>query len=172
MPYAFSSTEKKFQVIPGKKPSPENVMIEETGTVIELKGPSTAIVLCQKGSFCEQCAALDACRMGDDNTSMQVEAHNTVAAEVGDRVVLSVSSKTFLTSSFVVYIVPIIFLLIGGLIGQYIGETVITDLPAQLLSALFGVSFLVGAFLTIRVGSRALKREYYLPRIVRILRDD
>ena len=110
--------------------------------------------------------------MGDDNTSMQVEAHNTVAAEVGDRVVLAVTSKTFLTSSFVVYIVPIIFLLVGGLIGQYIGETVITDLPAQLLSALFGVSFLVGAFLTIKIGSRALTREYYLPRIVRILYDD
>ena len=147
-------------------------MIEETGTVIELKGPSTAVVLCQKGSFCEQCAAMDACRLGDDNQSMQVEAHNTVAASVGDRVVISVSSKTFLTSSFLVYIVPILFMLFGGLIGQYLGETVITDLPTELLSALFGVAFLVGTFLTIRVGSRALKREYYLPRIVRILYDD
>lgn len=147
-------------------------MIEETGTVIELKGPSTAVVLCQKGSFCDHCAAMDACRLGDDNQSMTVEAHNALAAEVGDRVVLAVSSKTFLTSSFIVYIVPIVFLLIGGLLGQYIGEEMISGVSPQLLSALIGVAFLVGSFLTIRVGSRALNNEYYLPRIVRVLTED
>jgi len=147
-------------------------MIEETGTVIEIKGPSTAVVLCQKGSFCEHCAAMDTCRMGDDNHSMQVDAHNPLAAEVGDRVVLAVSSRNFLTSSFVVYIVPLLFMLIGGILGQFIGEELITGVPPQLLSALIGVAFLVGAFLTIRIGSRALKNEHYLPRIVRILADD
>jgi len=147
-------------------------MIEETGTVIEIKGPSTAVVLCQKGSFCEHCAAMDTCRMGADNQSMQVDAHNTLGAEVGDRVVLSVSSRNFLTSSFVVYIVPLLFMLVGGILGQFIGEELITGVSPQLLSALIGVAFLVGAFLTIRVGSRALKNEHYLPRIVRILADD
>jgi len=147
-------------------------MMEETGTVVELKGPSTAVVLCQKGSFCEHCAAMDTCRLGSDNLSMQVEAHNPLDAQVGDRVVLAVSSKSFLSSSFLVYIVPLIFLFVGALIGEYLGETVVTDLPPQLLSALFGVAFLVGSFLTIRVGSRALKRELYLPRIIRILEDD
>ncbi len=147
-------------------------MMEETGTVIELKGPSTALVLCKKGSFCEHCAAMDTCRMGDDNQSMQVEALNPLGAEVGDRVLLAVSSKSFLSSSFLVYIVPLLGLLFGALVGQYIGETVITDLPAQLLSAIFGVAFLVGSFLTIRIGSRALKREAFLPRIIRILEDD
>jgi len=147
-------------------------MIEESGTVIELKSPSTALVLCQKGSFCAHCAAMDACRLGDDNRSMHVEAHNPLGARVGDRVLLTVSSKTFLTSSFVVYIVPLLFMLAGGVLGQYLGENVVHTVAPQLLSALLGVAFLVGSFLTIRVGSRALKQEHYLPRIVRILTDD
>jgi len=147
-------------------------MMEESGTVIELKGPSTAVVLCQKGSFCEHCAAMDTCRMGDDNQSMRVDAHNTLGAEVGDRVVLSVSSRTFLTSSFVVYILPLIFMLIGGLLGQFIGEEMIPSVKPEFFSALIGITFLAGSFLSIRLVSKTLKKEHYLPRIIRILADD
>ncbi|PLY04463.1 MAG: hypothetical protein C0624_05840 [Desulfuromonas sp.] len=147
-------------------------MIEENGTIIELKSPSIALVLCQKGSFCTHCAAMDTCRLGEDNQSMQVEAHNALGAEVGDRVVLAVSSRNFLTSSFVVYILPLLFMLVGGLLGQFIGEKLVEGVSPQLLSALLGVIFLVGGFVTIKVGSRALKQEHYLPRIVRILADD
>ncbi len=147
-------------------------MIVETGSVVELKGKSTAVVLCQKGSFCNHCASMESCQVGNDNRSMLVEAHNVIGAKVGDKVRVVTSSKSFLKSSFMLYIVPLISLVIGGIIGQVLGERLDTGLNPNLLSAIFGSAFLVGAFLIIRVGTRALPRENYMPRITEILPED
>ncbi len=143
-------------------------MIVEYGTVVELKGREIAVVLCQKQSACEHCPSSGACQIGDDGKSMLVEGFNQIGADVGDRVKIVTSTRHFLQSSFVLYIIPIIGLLIGAVAGQLIGEKVDTGLEPALLSALLGVAFLVGTFLCIRVGTRALKREIFMPRIVEV----
>lgn len=140
--------------------------MEENGTVIELKGRNIAMVLCRKSSFCEHCASMESCQVGDDNTSKVVEAHNLVGANVGDRVKLNVSTKTFLQSSFIVYIVPLLALLAGAIAGQLIGTRMHAGPDPNLLSAIFGTACMVGSFLLIKIGSRALPREYYMPKIV------
>lgn len=148
-------------------------MMEENGTVIELKNKHLAIVLCEKSSACKHCASMESCKINEeDNRSMMVEAHNSIGAEVGDRVTLTISSKKFLGSSFMVYIVPLVALLIGAGIGQTIGARLDTGIDPELLSAIFGVAFLVGTFMTIKVGSKAIPRESYLPRIARVLQED
>ena len=143
-------------------------MIVEYGTIVELKSAEIAVVLCQKQSACQHCPSSGACQIGDDGKSMLVEAFNAIGAEVGDRVKVETSTKHFLQSSFVLYIVPIIGLLIGAIAGQLIGENLNTGLDPKLLSALIGVAFLVGTFLCIRVGTRALKRELFMPRITAV----
>ncbi|MBE0599147.1 MAG: SoxR reducing system RseC family protein [Desulfuromonadales bacterium] len=147
-------------------------MIDETGSVIELKGKHVAVVLCQKSSFCKNCASMEQCRVGDDNRSMLVDAHNTIGARVGDRVRVVTSSKSFLKSSFILYIVPLIALVVGGIVGQLLGERLESGPNPDLLSAILGTAFLIGAFLTIRVGTRALPRENYMPRITEILAEE
>lgn len=140
-------------------------MIVEHGTIVELKSAEIASVLCQKQSACQHCPSSGACQIGDDGKSMLVEAFNPIGAEVGDRVKVVTSTKHFLQSSFVLYIIPIIGLLIGAIAGQVIGEQVDLGIDPKLLSALLGVAFMVGTFLCIRVGTRALKREIFMPRI-------
>ena len=147
-------------------------MIEETGSVVELKGKHIAVVLCEKSSFCKNCASMEQCRLGDDNRSMLVEAHNPIGARVGHKVRLVTSSKSFLQSSFILYIVPLIALIVGAIAGHLIGERLETGINPDLLSALLGTAFLIGAFLTIRVGTRALPREDYMPRITEILAEE
>jgi sigma-E factor negative regulatory protein RseC len=147
-------------------------MIEEYGTVVELKGKGTAVVVCEKGSFCKNCASMEACRLGDDNRSMLVDAHNPLGAQVGDKVKIVTSSKSFLQSSFILYIVPLIALVIGAAIGHGIGERLEAGVDPNLLSAIFGIAFLVGSFLIIRVGSRAIPREAFMPRIAEIVREE
>jgi len=141
-------------------------MMEETGTIIELKGKNIAIVICRKSSFCEHCASMESCQMGDDNTSKMIEAHNLIGAGVGDRVKLNVSTRTFLQSSFIVYIVPLIALLVGALAGNLIGEQLHAGPNPNLLAAILGTALMIGSFLVIKVGSRALPREHYMPKIV------
>lgn len=143
-------------------------MIEEIGTVVELKGKHIAVILCQKSSACKHCAAMSFCQVGDDNKSMLVEAHNALGAVVGDRVKLATSSSAFLRSSFFLYVVPLIGLVLGAIIGQLVGER-LEGVDPDLLSAVIGVAFLVGTFLLIRVGSRALPKENYMPNIAEIL---
>lgn len=143
-------------------------MIEEYGTIVELKGREIAVVLCKRNSACDHCPSSGACRIGDDSESMLVEAFNPIGADISDRVKVVTSTKHFLQSSFVLYIVPIIGLLIGALIGQGIGEMTDVAVDPSLLSAILGTAFLAGTFLCIKIGTRALKREIFMPRITEI----
>lgn len=143
-------------------------MIEEYGIVVELKGQKVAVVRCQRNSACDHCPSSGACSMGDDGKSMLVDAFNLVGANVNDQVKVATSTKLFLQSSFVLYIVPIIGLLVGALLGQASGEAFALGIDPPLLSALMAVAFLVGTFLVIKIGTHTLKRELFMPRIVEI----
>jgi len=144
-------------------------MLEEFGSVVELKGKETAVVLCQKSSFCKSCPSMQSCHVGDDNRTMLVEALNAVGAAVGDRVRLVTSTRSFLQSSFLLYIVPLIALLVGAVSGHQVGSHLAGGPDPNLLAAILGTTFLVGSFFVIRVGSRAIPKETYMPRIVEIL---
>ena len=141
-------------------------MIVEYGTIVELKGRQLAVVLCQKQSACKHCPSSGACQIGDDGKSMLVESFNQIGADVGDKVKVVTSTKHFLQSSFMLYIVPVIGLLIGAIVGQAIADNTDIGIDPPLLAALIGVAFMVGTFLTIRVGTNSLKREIFMPKIV------
>ncbi|OHB29158.1 MAG: hypothetical protein A2X84_04740 [Desulfuromonadaceae bacterium GWC2_58_13] len=147
-------------------------MIEEVGTIVELKSKAVAAVLCKKSTLCENCASAGLCHLGDDNRSMVVEAFNPLGAEVGDRVRLVTSTRSFLQSSFILYIVPLIALILGAGAGELIGLHVNVGIDPNLLAALIGTVFLAGSFVIIRVGSRAIPRETYMPRITEIIGEE
>ncbi len=144
-------------------------MMEESGTVVELKGKHIAVVHCRKSSFCQHCASMEACHVGDDNRSMLVQAHNVIGARVGDRVRLGVSTRNFLRSSLVLYGIPLAALVFGAILGEVVGMRLENGPDPNLLAAIIGVAFLVGAFLVIRVGSRAIPPETFMPRILEVL---
>lgn len=144
-------------------------MMEETGTIVELKANQIAVVHCQKTSACNHCVSKSSCISGDDKGTMQVDAHNPLNAQVGDRVKLVTSSRVFLSSSFILYIVPLIALVVGAVLGQFIGEQLPEGPDPNLLAAIIGCAFLAGSFLTIRIGTRALPPEDYMPSITEIL---
>lgn len=143
-------------------------MIEEYGTVIELKQDWVAVVKCGRNSACDHCPSSGACKMGDDSETMLVDAYNAIGAQNGDLVKIATSTKHFLQSSFMLYIVPIIGLLIGAFTGQVIAEKSGWEIEPSLLSALMAVFFLISTFLGIRITTRKLKREVFMPRIVEI----
>jgi sigma-E factor negative regulatory protein RseC len=85
---------------------------------------------------------------------------------------IATTTKSFLQSSFLLYIVPLIALVVGAVAGKLVGENLDTGLDPNLLSAVFGVFFMIGSFVLLRVGSSALTQESYMPKIVAILRDE
>jgi len=147
-------------------------MIEEIGTIVELKSKLIAVVMCTKSSLCENCATNGSCALGDDGSTRLIEVQNPIAAEVGERVRIATTTKSFLQSSFLLYIVPLIALVIGAVAGKLVGENISTGLDPNLLSAVFGVFFLIGSFVILRVGSSVLNKESYMPKIVEIVKED
>jgi sigma-E factor negative regulatory protein RseC len=63
-------------------------------------------------------------------------------------------------------------MVVGAVVGKVVGEALVDGPDPELLSALFGVCFLVGSFLVIRLGSRVLPAENFRPQIVAILAHD
>lgn len=147
-------------------------MIEEVGTVVELKGKHTAVVMCKKSSLCENCATQGSCVLGDDDRTRLIEAQNSLGAAIGDKVLIATTTKSFLQSSFLLYIVPLIALVVGAVAGKLVGENLDTGLDPNLLSAIFGVFFMVGSFVILRVGSSVLVQESYMPKIIEVLREE
>ena len=147
-------------------------MIEEVGTVVELKSKMIAVVMCTKSSLCENCATNGNCALGDDDKTRLIEVQNPLAAEVGEQVRIATTTKSFLQSSVLLYIVPLIALVIGAIAGLLVGEKIPTGLDPNLLSAIFGVFFMSGSFVILRVGSSVLNKESYMPKIIEILKED
>jgi len=147
-------------------------MIEEVGTVVELKSKMIAVVMCTKSSLCENCATNGNCALGDDDNTRLIEVHNLLGAEVGEQVRIATTTKSFLQSSFLLYIVPLIALVIGAIAGLLVGEKIPTGLDPNLLSAIFGVFFMSGSFVILRVGSSVLNKESYMPKIIEILKEE
>ncbi|ABA89066.1 membrane protein RseC [Syntrophotalea carbinolica DSM 2380] len=144
-------------------------MMQETGTVVELRGCHVAMVLCRKSTFCAGCAAMGLCHVGDDGRSMLVETHNVLGAVVGDKVRLASRAGQFLLASFLLYVVPLLALIGGAVLGEIIGAFYTLRIDPNLLAAIFGLSFLVGSFFIIRIGSRAIPRGTFMPEIIEIL---
>lgn len=147
-------------------------MIEEIGTIIEIKDSRIAVVQCAKSSACHHCPSSGTCNLGSDGETAKVEAYNRVGAQVHDRVKVVTSTKNFLQSSFLLYIVPVLGLLLGAGLGEALGERLNGGIDPSLLSALTGSFFLVATFLAIRFFTRSLKREKFMPTIVSILISD
>lgn len=143
-------------------------MIEEYGTIIEVKDQWIAVVQCAKHSACNHCPSAGSCHLGDDSTTMIVEAYNQVGAGLHDYVKLVTTTRNFLQSSFLLYIVPIIALLIGAGIGQALGMAYKAVIDPSLLSALLGTAFLIVSFLGLRYFTRNLQREKFMPTIVSV----
>ncbi len=147
-------------------------MLEEEGRVIGLE-EGYAIVQTERGSSCDGCHSKSSCHsMGDTEGSiMEIRAINDMGAKVGDRVKVAIDSIVFLKSSFLVYVLPLIVMITGGVIGETYAKNNMPGADADLVAGAVGITCLVISFLLIRLWSKSLeKKREYQPQIIRIIR--
>jgi len=145
-------------------------MIEEEGLVLALLDHQRAMVLVQKSGACAHCSAATACGAAESGQSRQVEASNPLQARVGDRVRVAVSTRAFLGASFWLYVMPLLALVGGGMLGQLVA--VHFGLDAERLSAIMGTLGLIGSFLLLRFIGRRLAGNDHIPCIIAVLNKD
>jgi len=139
-------------------------MIEETGKVIKVDG-NIAIVSSKRSTMCKGCAAQHVCHsFGSGEDSVEIKTYNVAKAKVGDVVKVVLPEKNFLKASFIVYGIPILFLIIFSVFGKIMFKK-------DIFSFIFGFSGFLFSFLLVKYLDKK-SRNKYLPEIVEIVSDE
>jgi len=142
-------------------------MATEHGIVMRT-GIREAWVKTIKSGSCEGCTARGSCHSLSDSGEMEVKAINEVGAEVGDRIVLSFETSSLLKATFLIYVFPILFLVIGAVLGQEIAPYF--NFNSSGFSALVGFSFFFAAVFVIKIkANKMAQKNEYRPKIVKVI---
>src|SRR4030065_1741474 len=120
-------------------------MLEEEGRVTAVDGVY-AFVAPTPSSACEGCSQKGTCHVLGGSGEMIIRASNDVGAEVGNRVVVAISSKTFFKASAVIYLLPVAALVFGGVFGKSIAPHLNLNIQPETVSAIFGFTSLLLSF--------------------------
>ncbi len=97
-------------------------MLTEKATVVAVDGDQ-ALLETSRRSACGGCAVNKACGTGVIAKALgakrfRIEAQNAIGARVGDEVVVAIEDSLLVKSSLLVYALPLLTMLGGGLLGE------------------------------------------------------
>lgn len=144
-------------------------MATERGVVIRLGTPDSGVawVQTQRSSACKSCSSRHSCNPGEQGKDMEVEARNDIGARVGDEIVLNLDTGPLLKATFLLYVVPIICMIAGAVVGHRYALSRGWD-PSGLSAAAALVALAI-SFIFIRLrGNTLARKNAYKPQIVRI----
>ena len=118
--------------------------------------------------MCNACNCRNTCSTLGGGETMEAEAINTASGKEGDRVLLEIPTKSLWKISFIFYMLPVIFLISGVIVGMKLAGTY--SLEPELGGLLLGVLGCAFSLLIIKVfANRVKKRRDYIPEIIKIL---
>lgn len=138
-------------------------MKTEQGLVIETIN-DVAKIKVGRHNDCKNCGACPG------NDSVIINAKNEIGAKPGQRVLFEVKEKSILKAAFIVFILPLITLFIGvmlgGFVGQYFGFNI------RMLQIIGGIIAFVLSIIFVKIFDRVTsENDKSKPVIVRILSD-
>ncbi|MBN2804751.1 MAG: SoxR reducing system RseC family protein [Deltaproteobacteria bacterium] len=139
----------------------------ETGSVVELKQGNKVIVEVNRGEACGACAAKGACQTLGGGTSAKAvffEMINDVSAKKGDRVKISMLESAVFKASFVLYLIPALFVLFGAFMGSRVAVAPEGDHDAYVLIGSLG-GLIAGFFATYLAGKKLSGHSSMQPKI-------
>ncbi|VAW93532.1 hypothetical protein MNBD_GAMMA22-764 [hydrothermal vent metagenome] len=121
-------------------------MIEEKAKVISTCGDSIVIET-QKKTSCGSCRVNKTCGTGIISKyltpkTVSYNIKNTINAKVGDKIIVGINERVFLFGSFLVYILPLLFILIFALVADYIANQFALVNTESLVILMSGVGFI------------------------------
>jgi sigma-E factor negative regulatory protein RseC len=135
-------------------------MIEEAALVVATEGEE-AWVETSRRSSCGSCEA-KGCGTGAlsqvlGRRSQRLRVQNPIAAAPGEAVVLGISESALLKGSLAVYLVPLLALLAGGLLGEVMAPQL--GLPKEGMSIIVALIALALSFLWLRRFNRRVASD-------------
>jgi sigma-E factor negative regulatory protein RseC len=125
-----------------------------------------ALAVTRREEACQHCKAKDGCEMlGGTGANAEVKALNTVGAEVGDIVTISLRSSALLKGAFVIYMVPILGL-VGGIVTGF-GLAHVMSLQREPVVGITSAAALVASFFWLKRKAKTLgQRTEFIPEII------
>jgi len=130
-------------------------LIEERGRVVEARA-GRALVETTRSASCDSCGARHACGCMGGGREARVWVADPLGVAPGDRVIVAVPEGTVLRASVLVYLVPVLALVAGAVVGNELAPSL--GLSPDLGSAALGLISMVLAFLASRfLGGRSVQ---------------
>lgn len=141
----------------------------QTGHIIESLGPNRAMMKMKRMSACAQCGKCKS--LGDsESDEIVVEVENSIGAEVGDYVEVSMDDINILQATALVYILPLIGLMLGVFITYFVMIKLGKANIAEITGGIVGIATMMLAYFILKANDEKFKdSEKFLPRVVRIL---
>ncbi len=108
----------------------------------------------------DACGDCHACDVGDNKKDMILTAYNECSASIGDIVEIELSTKAMMTATVIMYVVPLITMFIGFLLGSQISDIVGFGL---------GILFLGITYLSISMFNSKIDKNKYTATAKRIV---
>ena len=146
-------------------------MITEKATVISIDNNATWIET-QRKAACGQCSANKGCGTSVlskvlGNKLSKMKAINKINAKVGDEVEVGLNESSLLKGAFMTYTIPLLFLFVFALLGQFIASSVpvLNNELVVIISAVLG--FYLGLKKLQQFSKSIMNDEDFQPVILR-----
>ncbi len=141
--------------------------MESEEGIVERILKQKAVVRIQQSSKCATCDSRDSCDVSSDKKIL-IEVANDLQAKIGDLVEISMPENSLLQLSMLVYLLPIIALIAGALVGENMAGHLNTD--PNLTAVFSGGAAMALVFIILRWLDHSTDfREKYYPRMTRII---
>lgn len=154
-------------------------MIEEQAQVLESiqvqspKAQALAKVKVQRKNACESCAMKSGCGQSamtklSASHCLELNVGNQIGALPGDIVIISVPESGAISASLRVYFLPLILLMLGAIMGNYLDAA--AETTGEIWTVLFSMIGLATGFIWANLfGNKKQFDSDYLPEITKIL---
>jgi len=142
-------------------------MSTEEGTITKVV-EDKAWVKVRRSAMCDACNCQSACSTIGPGEIMEAEALNSANGKEGDRVLIKIPSKSIWKISFILYMIPVIFLISGTVIGMKLAKNY--SLKPELGALLLGVTACIFSYFLIKLFAKQVKKnKEYTPEVIKIL---
>ena len=142
--------------------------MKQCGLVVQTL-ENTAKVRMQRHSSCAGC---NACKMGSTEKPIELEALNPKKALQGQMVEVEMEHEHVLLAAFLMYVVPLMFLVVGVIVGHFSLRALGVVAYADFLTAVIAISFTALAYVLLNRSERKQGfREKMLPRITDVIEE-
>ncbi len=143
-------------------------MENERGLVALINRDGSAQVMIERSDSCGDCGHSHCCTAVGASSKMEINAVNEIGAGVGDLVSVRLGSSAVSASAFLLYLLPVIGLLAGALVGSEINEKLpLGETGSAILLGMIGLG--LGFFLIALISSLTSVQKWLTPEISRII---